>query len=254
MKSIKYIPNVNRFKDDPIGSIIDLIITIIVNVFTPLKVSPEVVAQLKMPIISLIVTVIILFLMLIMFIGTIILFPATLGGNFLQNLGNIGQNGQPVANDDGFVSTSSPKQNPFGGEGLSFTSVTAHYLDQDYFIQFGINHTGTDFVPSQTYYKNSKTYKETNKVIIFSTMNGSARYFVDGKGGKTVEVINKSGTFKTIYKHFSSVFVESGDVTAGTPLGVMGGTGFSTGDHLHYEVWTKDNNSWKSNNPLNYIK
>jgi len=57
-------------------------------------------------------------------------------------------------------------------------------------------------------------------------MNGSVRYYVDSHGGKAVEIINNDSDFKTVYMHFDSVFLESGEVVAGTPLEIMGDTGF----------------------------
>lgn len=255
MKFLVRAQNAKKFKDDPIGFVIDLAISFIVNIFSPVKVPPEIISQVRMPILGFVMMVILLFIMLIIFVGSIFLFPATLGGNFMDSIsGLFSNNEQPVPNDTNFTSTTTPKQNPLGGSNLSFTSITANFLDPDYLIQFGKNHTGTDFVPSQNYYKNSQTYKDTKKVVIFATMNGSARYYVDNHGGKTVEIINAKKTFKTMYMHFSTVFIESGNVVAGTPLGIMGETGFATGVHLHYEVWTKDGDSWKAENPLNYIK
>ena len=255
MKFIARVQKAKNLKDDPIGFVIDLAITFIVNIFSPAKVPPEIISQIKLPILGFLVTMGFLFIMLLIFVGSIFLFPAIIGGNLMDTISGVfSTNTQPIPNDTNFISTTIPRQNPFGGSSLSFTTITANFLDPGYFIQFGKNHTGTDFVPSQNYYDNSETYKKTKKVVIFATINGSARYYIDSHGGKTVEIVNENKTFKTMYTHFSSVFIESGTVVAGTPIGIMGDTGFSTGAHLHYEVWTKDNDSWKAVNPLNYIK
>jgi len=54
--------------------------------------------------------------------------------------------------------------------------------------------------------------------------------------GKTVILRHADGT-ETLYGHCDQVHVSSGDVVAkGTALGVMGSTGRSTGNHLHFEV------------------
>ena len=45
------------------------------------------------------------------------------------------------------------------------------------------------------------------------------------------------GTYHIIYAHLAKRFVESGaDVRSGDPIGLMGNTGYSTGEHLHLEV------------------
>ena len=43
--------------------------------------------------------------------------------------------------------------------------------------------------------------------------------------------------FTTLYAHFSQIDVVEGQVvTQGTPLGYSGVTGFTTGEHLHFEI------------------
>jgi len=45
-------------------------------------------------------------------------------------------------------------------------------------------------------------------------------------------------SYNTVYGHFSKVAVKDGDaVKRGDRLGEMGSTGFSSGPHIHYEVW-----------------
>lgn len=45
-------------------------------------------------------------------------------------------------------------------------------------------------------------------------------------------------SYNTVYGHFSKVDVQDGQtVGRGDHLGEMGSTGFSTGPHVHYEVW-----------------
>jgi len=109
-------------------------------------------------------------------------------------------------------------------------------------------------VPSAEYLKNSQTYKEYKQVVVYSTVNGTARHYVDQFGGETVEVTSSDNAMKVVFIHFSQVLVESGEVIAGTPLGIMGETGNATGEHVHYEVKIKDGDTWLAVNPLNYIK
>ena len=50
-------------------------------------------------------------------------------------------------------------------------------------------------------------------------------------------LIDHGNGFMTLYGHLSSVDVELGDtVTQGSHIGKMGSTGYSTGDHLHFEI------------------
>lgn len=51
------------------------------------------------------------------------------------------------------------------------------------------------------------------------------------------------------------VYVSTGNpIKAGTPLGEMGGTGFATGEHVHYEVRINSSGTWMPVNPLTYIR
>lgn len=53
--------------------------------------------------------------------------------------------------------------------------------------------------------------------------------------------IQHEGDIISVYKHNQKLLKETGDnVTAGTPIAVLGGTGStSDGDHLHFELWHK---------------
>ncbi len=55
--------------------------------------------------------------------------------------------------------------------------------------------------------------------------------------GNYVSIASDTG-WRTGYSHLQSVLVNSGDyVEAGTPIGTVGSTGYSTGPHLHYDIW-----------------
>ena len=62
-------------------------------------------------------------------------------------------------------------------------------------------------------------------------------------------------TYTTVYAHMSSRTVSSGVVKKGQVIGYMGNTGYSQGQHLHFELHVGQWNASKSNavNPLNYI-
>ena len=54
--------------------------------------------------------------------------------------------------------------------------------------------------------------------------------------GNMVRISHPNGT-KTLYGHFSKIYVKQGQtVTQGQPIGEMGSTGKSTGSHVHFEV------------------
>lgn len=80
-------------------------------------------------------------------------------------------------------------------------------------------------------------------VVTFAKFNGGA--------GNEVRVRHDDGT-ETRYKHNASFLVQVGDrVEAATPVGVMGSTGDSTGDHLHFE--TRDTPTSAARNPRDFI-
>jgi len=79
--------------------------------------------------------------------------------------------------------------------------------------------------------------------------------------GECVMIVHNIGgqTFETVYAHMrtGSRKVRVGDTVAqGQALGLMGSTGRSTGQHLHFEVHKPRWNGKQTNavNPLNYVK
>lgn len=251
---MKKLANLHAFKNDPIGFILDIIITIVVNLVIPIPLAGEVVSSLRGPALGCLVSLLLLGIFMIVTIGAIIMSPFLVSSSFLQQIASIAVPSN-IAADDSFIEASIPRQNPLGGAGMSYTGITAYFLDPNYFLSFGKIHTGVDLVPNDTYYQNSKTYKESHQVVVFSTINGTTKHYIDQYGGETVEVTNNENTLKAIFVHFSKVFVDSGaSVKAGTPLGIMGKTGFATGEHVHYEIQLKSGNSWGITNPLQYIQ
>lgn len=251
MKLLKKIKDVRDFRNDPLGFIIDLIIIIVVNLLVPIPMSGRVAAQFREPVLGCLISLLVLALFLLAIIGTILMTPLLMTSGFLKTF----TSSSPSSSDNGFSETFIPHQNPFGGPGISYCTVSAYFMDSSYYLVFGKNHTGIDLVPSDTYFTDSGTYKTTGEIVIFSTINGKVNYYVDSEGGETIEVTNSDNSLKIIFIHFSEVLVNTGDtIKAGTPIGIMGSTGFSTGAHVHYEIRIKDGSSWLAVNPLNYIQ
>ncbi len=70
--------------------------------------------------------------------------------------------------------------------------------------------------------------------------------------GNYVVIAHGDGT-KTLYAHMSSRAISAGQsVSQGQVIGYVGSTGSSTGNHLHFEVWTGSSSSTRVN-PMNYF-
>ena len=80
-------------------------------------------------------------------------------------------------------------------------------------------------------------------VVVLSTYGSSY--------GNHVAIAHADG-MRTMYCHMSSRAVSAGQtVSQGQVIGYVGSTGTSTGNHLHFEVWT-GSSSGSRVNPLNY--
>ena len=255
MGLLKKTSRIHSFARDPLEFMTDAIVIAVVNFIIPIPLVGQTVSRFKKPVLLTLATVFILGLFLLVTIETVLLTPLLMTSGMMNAITSAFDSSSGVAIDTSFAETSVPRQNPFGGAGLAYVNITAYFMDSAYYLQFGKSHTGIDLIPSTTYFSNSESYKNTGKVNIFSTINGKVNYYVDSEGGETVEITNNEGFLKVVFIHFSSVYVHSGDIIkAGTPIGIMGDTGFATGAHLHYEVRTKDGDLWLAVNPLGYIK
>jgi murein DD-endopeptidase MepM/ murein hydrolase activator NlpD len=93
-----------------------------------------------------------------------------------------------------------------------------------------VHHTGVDLVsPFDT------------PVLAAATgiVRAATTQYRNQPGRGTVIVLEHSSTVSSYYGHLNELFVRPGDrVTAGTPIGSVGVTGWSNGPHLHFEIWT----------------
>lgn len=256
MKVISVPLQLKRLKEDPLGTIIDRIIALVAGILIPIPLSGEVIAQLKKPLLGFILTLIIFMFMALVVTGAAVILPLVIGTRAITGQANqydLGNLSIPV--DTSFGDTSVPRKNPFGGNGLDYSNITSYFLDPSYYLRFGKPHPAIDMVPSDEYYKKSEVFKNTGLVVVYSSISGTVNHYVDSNGGETVEITNLDNSFKVVYIHFKESLVNSGSlIKSGSPVGIMGDTGFSTGDHVHYEVRIKDGDTWKAVNPLNYIQ
>lgn len=255
MKPLKYVNVLRNLKNDPFGFIVDTLVAVVVNLLIPIPLAGVAVSAFRAPILGLLASLLALFLFMTITVGVLLTSPLILTSGFLQSITSLFQpTSLNIAPDTSFIPTSIPKQNPFGGANMSFTSITAYFHDPSYYLTFGKQHEGLDLIPSDSYYQQSKTWAATHQVVIFATINGTVNHYVDGYGGETVEITNNDGSLKAIYIHFSQVLVDTGSVISpGQPIGIMGATGEATGPHVHYQIEVKSGNSWVPVNPLDYI-
>ncbi|WP_083901668.1 M23 family metallopeptidase [Pseudanabaena sp. PCC 6802] len=69
-----------------------------------------------------------------------------------------------------------------------------------------------------------------------------------------VVAIGHSDTHETRYAHLSEVLVKPGQyVKQGTVIGLVGSTGFSTGPHLHFELWERRKDDWVVVDPTDQL-
>ena len=81
------------------------------------------------------------------------------------------------------------------------------------------------------------TYRDT----IYATGSGRIIKAKRYRGYGRCVIIKHKGEYKSLYGHMNKLFVKWNDmVKDGDPIGTVGSTGFSTGTHLHYEIFRFD--------------
>jgi murein DD-endopeptidase MepM/ murein hydrolase activator NlpD len=85
---------------------------------------------------------------------------------------------------------------------------------------------------------------------VLATYNGTVE-IAGWLGGLGLAVVISHGDqLETRYGHMSEVVVQPGqEIKQGEVIGFVGSTGFSTGPHLHYEVWQKIGAEWIAMDP-----
>lgn len=248
---------------NPFDFLVDTAITWIVRYLVPVPFAGELAVYFKGPLLAMCGMVLVIGIVVIVTSIGLIFAPVSvlqsLTGSLTSTLTGTGAGTIPIDAlkgylEPGFSDTDIPTIDPFGRNGQIMSILTAGFHDQDYYNNFGIVHEGIDLVPSQSYYATNKAYAKTHAVIMFATTSGKTRIYTDSYGALTVDVTNSPGTLKTVYKHLNQIIVDNNaSIHAGTPIGVMGKTGFATADHLHYEVRLNQGGRWVAVNPQSYI-
>ncbi|MDA8130781.1 MAG: M23 family metallopeptidase [Elusimicrobia bacterium] len=86
---------------------------------------------------------------------------------------------------------------------------------------------------------------------VHATADGVVRHAGWAQGYGMCVVVDHGFGYSTLYGHMSEIVSKEGQqVKRGQLVGRMGSTGTSTGNHLHYEVWT----SGIPRDPMKYLK
>lgn len=134
------------------------------------------------------------------------------------------------------VFTSSPVSSKTGvaGSGRMLWPTDLHIITQ----KFGWKHTGIDI---DCYFNNTN----------YAADDGTVQYAGWKKGYGYVVEINHGNGMVTRYGHHAKLYVSAGQpIARGTPIGLCGTTGKSSGTHLHFEVII----GGKFRNPLEYVR
>ncbi|WP_409294877.1 murein hydrolase activator EnvC family protein [Peribacillus sp. SCS-26] len=128
----------------------------------------------------------------------------------------------------------------------NFTRPAAGALSSNYGARWGTKHMGVDIA--------ARGY-----VPVMSAADGVvSRAYTSSSYGNVVFVSHSINgqVYTTVYAHMQSFSVSTGQVVAkGQQIGVMGNTGQSTGQHLHFELHRGEWNAAKSNavNPIGIV-
>ncbi|WP_043810241.1 M23 family metallopeptidase [Allokutzneria albata] len=121
---------------------------------------------------------------------------------------------------------------------VKFVKPTTGTFTSGYGARWGATHYGLDIA---------------NRIgtPIYSVADGTIVAAGPASGfGLWVKVLHHDGT-TTVYGHVDRILVKEGKkVKAGDQIATMGNRGFSTGPHLHFEVW---NSAGRKINPLPWL-
>lgn len=243
---------------NPLEFVLDRVIAVIVTALIPIPFIGEIVVACKREVAYILASLVVTNVIVVFMALCLIFNPL----GFITQLASLLSGGTaaiPIAGlegyiEPGFSDVDIPSKDPFGGNGTENSIMTETFHDPGYYAMFGMVHEGIDLVPSQHYYDTNKAYAIAKQVVMFATIAGTARDYVDSYGALTVDITNKQGTLLVEYKHLKQFIMSDGAVHAGQVVGVMGATGFAFGEHLHYQIEVNQNGSWVPVDPTGYIQ
>lgn len=123
------------------------------------------------------------------------------------------------------------------GTGMFAWPVSGAMISSSYGERWGRTHKGVDLVSG------NRTIKAADA--------GTVSFAGVQNGYGNVVIVNHNNGYVTYYGHLSSISVSTGQkLGQGSPIGIMGSTGRSTGTHLHFEI----RKNGTAINPMKYLK
>ncbi|MBA9028058.1 peptidoglycan DD-metalloendopeptidase family protein [Peribacillus huizhouensis] len=126
---------------------------------------------------------------------------------------------------------------PSQGTGSFIWPADGGYISSEQGRRWGKMHKGVDIAQS------------TTRTIYAADQGTVVEAGISGGYGNKIRIDHNNG-YETIYAHLESIDVKIGDIVyGGSEIGIMGSTGQSNGEHLHFEIWKNG----RLVNPLEFI-
>ena len=156
---------------------------------------------------------------------------------------------QAASGNSGSTTTQTPEPAPVVEEG-AWTRPASGYITTEF---------GYDMLNGEARFHYGTDIASSGNVPIVAAADGYViKSYRSSSYGNVVYMTHSINgqMFTTVYAHMSSILVSSGAyVSKGQQIGVMGNTGYSFGQHLHFELhqgpWTS--NKANAINPRRYI-
>ena len=144
---------------------------------------------------------------------------------------------------DAVSNDSTPHGNPFHSQYV----VTQPYGCTD-FPEFKDQACATSTGGNAPWFHRGNDIVATGDTTVHATIEGTVTFAGFSNDGFGIRVYITQGPYLVIYPHLSRAMVMAGQsVRWGDAIGTEGSTGYSTGDHLHYEIHI--NGAWVDSTP-----